>query len=102
MGITEQNSQLMLIVSYLVSYAQMGTACIWMDTRHNASACNERAEIEYQIVDGLISEQQSVSKVVSWQMQRPAPTQSMYLHALIIDSSSDRNESDSHKFKLIN
>ena len=99
----DENLKMMVIVSYLVSYEHMGMACIWMDTRHNASECNEREEIEYQIVDGLMSEHQSVSKVISWQLE--GPSTHVYLHALIIDTerpSLPRNGTDGHKFKIIN
>ena len=95
----------MVVVSYLVSYENMGRACIWIDDRYDTSKCNEKEDVEYHIIDALISEPFSVTRTALWHVD--LSLNSVYFHALILDSNrtvsghSESNVTERHKFKLI-
>ena len=89
---------IMVAVSYLVSYENMGRACIWIDDRYDTSKCNTTEGIEYQIIDGLISEHLSVSRMVHWQLNQQL--NDLYFHVSILDSG--RPPEERNKFKIIN
>ena len=97
----------LVAVSYLVSYENMGRACIWIDHRYDATKCNETEDVEYQIIDGLVSEPFSVTQTALWHVDLSLNMYCVYFHALILDSDravnghSERNVTERHKFKLI-
>ena len=95
-GEIDPEKNTMIVVSYLVSYVNMGRACVWIDDRSETSKCNEREGVEYHILDGLIAEHLSVTRTVYWTVN--SSLDNVCFHAVVLETEGRSR----HKFKFIN